>query len=134
MPDVLITPYPSMDPFEHPASHDQAPSSWEVFLVMDTGVTTYGVDPGGVDRDLTELLTEVMKEHPGVRIGFQSEETKRLGYDFDFRAPESLRDDLMAIVVDETPDDAENTDDHPLEEVRTAIDMALEAIPKPVSP
>lgn len=131
MPDVLITPYPSMDPFEHPASHDQPPSAWEVFLVTDAGVVKYGVDPGEYGTDLAELLTDVLKEHPGVRIGFQSEETKRLGYDFDFREPERLRDDLMEIVVDETPDDAENTDDHPLEEVRTAIDMALEAIPTP---
>ncbi|EPX78090.1 hypothetical protein [Salipiger mucosus] len=42
--------------------------------------------------------------------------------------PDELVAVLMEYVVDDMPDDAPNTDDHPLEEVQTALDEAMATI------
>jgi hypothetical protein len=91
-------------------------------------LTKVSVSPGGASEQLTwadprSSLGEnlVLAQQPiAMEIAFSSVEQ---GGPLQIGpvSPGELSRSLMERVVDDTPDDVDNTDDHPLEEVRTAL-------------
>jgi len=88
------------------------------------------------DRLPAQVLKEIFDGYPEMdgqlQVQWQSpqgnlEETTVAG-------PMEVMDELMVTVSDETPDDAENTDEHPLEEMRSIlmdVDELMNDTPEP---
>ena len=114
----VITPYPSMDPIGSPLSHLRDDhEGWEILEVSKNGITTLKVTDA--KDDLAEVLLDICNGDATKHWLYHSEENimKRklegsLAYEFV--------DELMQIVSDEVSEN-EVTDDHPLEEIRSAF-------------
>jgi len=99
-----------------PGSH----TAWSIAGLDAEGEYHIGVH--SVD-ELCVILTDLLVEHEETSLGIQATYLdeggawRRTGVG----SPMSVCDELMETVIDETPDDAENTDDHPLEELRSIM-------------
>lgn len=98
-----------------------AHDGWAINACQEGGHEIYA---GTVDGDPTEVLHQLSQGYPEakgkvtVRWIDEAGETRQTKPG----SPEDVMDELMQVVCDQTPDDAENTDDHPLEEARTFLD------------
>ncbi|KKL64088.1 hypothetical protein LCGC14_2168550 [marine sediment metagenome] len=88
------------------------------------------------DRVPAEVLKEIFDAYPEVegKVQVQWQSTSGALEQTDVSDPLKIMDELMVVVSDETPDDAENTDDHPLEEMRSIlmdVDELMNETPEP---
>jgi hypothetical protein len=109
-------------------------TGWAIHLCEENGTENY-CGTVGPDREVDVVLAELCQAYPDV-AEFSVRWLDDAG---EFKQTNSgILDDvmceLMEVIVDETPDDADNTDEHPLEEARTFLDalsMRLAPTPSP---
>lgn len=109
-------------------------TGWSIILhEADGTVNACGVVTP--DRDVDVRLKELYDAHPGI-IGVQVRWLDDAGavQRTAVGTPNEVVDALMETVCDETPEDAETTDDHPLEEARTFLDELSQRLEGPVGP
>ena len=102
-------------------------TDWMVMAIAEDGTTEFA-NSTDADNDLETCLKNCFEDCPQARdkVGFKSMENGEELY-IEPAHPDELVAVLMEYVSDDTPDDVPNTDDHPLEEVRTALDEAAMA-------
>ena len=88
------------------------------------------------DRVPAEVIKEIFDAYPEVegKVQVQWQSTSGALEQTDVSDPLKIMDELMVVVSDETPDEAENTDDHPLEEMRSIlmdVDELMNETPEP---
>lgn len=97
-----------------------AHSGWSIDMMTELGEHHGGFRPGDEVAAVVADLFDAYPEAEGkvqarwLDASHQVQTTKAA-------SPMEVCDELMETVADETPDDAENTDDHPLEELRSIM-------------
>jgi hypothetical protein len=114
-----------------PGNHD----GWAINMIDTSQDATFA----GIvheDRVPAQVLKEIFDGYPEMngRIQVQWQSGQGQIEETPVGEPMSIMDDLMVVVSDETPEDAENTDEHPLEEIRSILielDELMNATPGP---
>jgi hypothetical protein len=77
----------------------------------------------GPDRAVHVVLHDLSKVYPSTdgRVSVRWMDPNGGLQETEVGSPYEVMDELMETVCDETPDDAENTDEHPLEEARSFL-------------
>ncbi len=128
----IITPYPSVDPIGHPLSHFKMAIDWEILKASEAGVETVKVTQG---KSLAEVIKALCNDDETSKWDYHSAESPLQDNNRGKPIFEFV-DFLMEIASDETPED-DVTDDHPVEEIRSAfIDSGLydRSMPSPSGP
>ena len=102
-----------------PGDHD----GWAINACQEGGHEVYAGTISD-DHDPAEVLHQLTLGYPEAmgKVSVRWIDEAGATQETQPGSPEDVMDELMQVVCDETPDDAENTDDHPLEEARTFLD------------
>ncbi|MEY8802053.1 hypothetical protein AB9K35_17330 [Leisingera sp. XS_AS12] len=101
-----------------PGEHD----AWAIDGARD-GAPDLQAGVVGPDREVSQVLAGLLNAYPDMegRVSVRWIDEAGATQETSAGTPDDVMDELMEIVSDETPDDAPNTDEHPLEEARSFL-------------